>query len=346
MMITRFENANDSHKFLRSFIPFYYDKAFKLKEKLPVFQKLGQYRGQIVGDAHVENFGFLIDNKGKARLTMNDFDDTAHGPVFLDVLRLSKSSSYVSNIKQKKLIEAYVEGIQGTKREMSSYITKLAEKAEKGGKKPKVDAVKTKQGLKFAEKNEPNFPVTSEELGSMEKALQEKFGKIKIHDSYRTMKESGGSAFGKRYHAIVDVRGETHFIELKEIKEGGVVSSWVTKPVTEEERVRQGMKAFHQNDFEDHLTVVSLDGKPYQARFKLEGIKSIDLASVKKKDLDQVILDEFYLLGQLHRTSLGNKVKDYIQDLLRVKTKEWEESVSILRDEMDKAYKNSREHVK
>ena len=175
---------------------------------------------------------------------MNDFDDTAEAPLFLDVMRLSQSASFVSEVKQSKLIEAYKKGLMNKSRPLSSYTRKLSERSSAGGLTSKAEFTVTEKGPKFSVKAEPIFETTKEEVLSMEKALKDKFKDIKIHDTYRTMKESGGSAFGTRYHALVEIHGKTQMVEFKEIMEGGVVDKWATRKLSEEDRVKNSMNVF------------------------------------------------------------------------------------------------------
>lgn len=341
-MLLRLKNAKDKHKFLRSFIPYYYTRAHDLRESLPVYNKLKNHVGVIGGDCHVENFGYITNNKGKAILTLNDFDDVAEGPLFLDVMRLSQSASYIEDIKQAKLIEAYRKGLTGAQFEFTPYMQKLAAKAQKGGFAHKADILQTAQGPRFAVKQEPFFTTTQKELSSINNILANKYGKnVKVHDAYRTMKESGGSAFGTRYHVLMESEGEMHMVEFKEVMEGGVVSQWVPKKVTEYERVQNAQQTLLGNDFHQRLDVLEMDGKPYQIRFKAEGNKSVDPFGAGKKEIHDIIEDEFYTLGQMHRKSLGNDVKKitaYNDDLSKVTTKDWEESVDLMRKQVKKAF--------
>lgn len=342
MMLTRIENASNKHKYIRSFIPSYYSTIHDVRESLPVFAKLKSHRGKIVGDAHVENFGYVVNNKGKVKFTMNDFDDTADAPFFLDVMKLSQSASYTVDLNQAKLIEAYRKGIAGQAKDLAPYTRKLGEKAAKGGAASKAEFEISKKGKKkFIEKNEPYFAATKAEEKAVEKALNDKFKSATLHDLYRTSKESGGSAFGTRYHALVDIDKSTHFLEFKQINPGGVVEKWTTKKVTDEQRIRASMKTFYGNNFNDYLDVVKLDGKPYQVRFKLEGNKAIAMDKVPEEEIQSVIEDEFYLLGQLHRTSMGGTdkaVAAYSKDLDKVTIEDWEESLSIMKKEIKKKF--------
>jgi hypothetical protein len=340
MMLTRIENATNKHKFLRSFIPYYYNRAHRLREVLPVYQRLHRHRGQIVGDAHVENFGFLVDNRGRPRLTMNDFDDTAEAPLFLDVLRLSQSASYVSDVPKAAALEAYRQGLLNQQRPLSRYLRELQERASRGGLRSKADFEIRRGQVRFRERQRPSFDTTPAEVTALETALREKFPGAALQDSYRTMKESGGSAFGTRYHALVQINGETQLVEFKEILSGGVLPPWSSR-MPDGDRVRRGQARVLGEEFDRNLDVVNLNGRAFQLRIKVRGNQSIDLSEVRGRDIPAVIQDEFYLLGQLHRNSLGGTdagVSAYAADLARVSTDDWEASVRIMKREIRRVY--------
>lgn len=342
MMMTRIQNAKNKHMFMRAFIPRYYQEAFEVKDTIPAYNKLKKHTGHIVGDAHVGNFGFLMDNKGKPTLTLVDFDDVAEAPLFLDVMRLSQSASYTGDFNQVKLLEAYKRGLNAADHQLSKYLGKLNGKSQKGGIATKADYTSTAQGPRFSAKQEPTFAVTAQEQKSIEKVLKDKFGKeTKLHDSYRTMKESGGSAYGTRFHTLVEFDGDMHLIEFKEIMEGGVVSGWVKKPVSDNQRIKSAMNTYLGSGFEQSLDVVEVGNKPFQLRFKAEGNKAIDLSAVSEKEISKVVEDEFYVLGQLHRRSLGGTnqgVSSYAQDLDTVSPEEWEQSVKVMKKIVKKDY--------
>jgi hypothetical protein len=341
IMHTRLQNVTDKHQFLRSFAPYYYQEIYHSADELPVFLKMKKTTGQMVGDAHAENFGFVVGNDGKSILTLNDFDDVAKGPIILDVLRLSQSALYFDKrLDHGKLLRAYTEGLKNSPYKMSEYIQNLAEKSAKGGKIPKANFAQTPLGNKFTIKREPNFPTTSEQQKTLELLLKKKFGaKVKLLDSYRTTKENGGSAFGKRYHLLAEIDGKTQFIELKEIQNSGVLPELMTSTVqSNSARVLEARDTFLGNGYNQMLDVVSFEKEAYQLRFKSEGNKSIDIATADYKDVPKIIKDEFYVLGQLHRKSLGDKVEPYLKDLDNVTTNDWDKTIEFMQKKISHAF--------
>lgn len=344
MMRIRIENVQNKHKFMRAFIPYYYKEAYGLRRSLPVYEKLKDFKGVVVGDAHVGNFGFVANNKGKPSLTLNDFDDVSEAPLFLDVMRLSQSASYMVDRRQKKWIEAYTKGLNGTSHEYSTYVQKLERKAVQGGRNPKGDFTETPEGLRFTTRQKPTSSIPPHVLPDLEKSLKNKLGdKVVIHDSYMTWKESGGSAFGTRYHILADVDGKPQFIELKEIQVGGVVTEWTGKAGNSADRISKARDIFMGKSFEEVLDVVHIGKKPFQLRFKAKGNRSIDIEPLKPTEAELVIEDEFYLLGTLHRKSLqeSGQLSEYTGALKAVTTDDWVKSVSVMQDRIKKGFKDA-----
>lgn len=343
IMVTRFENASNKHKFLRSFIPYYYKQVAKNADAIPAFKKARRTQGHIAGDAHVENFGFLTDNTGKGVMGLNDFDDVGESSLILDVMRLSQSASYMDKeMDHAKLLKAYVKGLNGESYEMSAYIKKLAQKSDDGGFTTKADFTVTDAGKKFNVKQAPTFATTPAQNKEIEQILKQKYGSdVVLHDTYRTMKESGGSAWGTRYHLLAEIKGEIHFIELKEAAGTGIVPELLSKTTGNKDRILGARDVFLGKNFDEKLDVISLENQTYQLRYKAAGNKSIDFGKVKSKERGQVIQDEFFILGQLHRKSLGadaKKIATYNKDLNSISAKDWQETLKFMRAKIKKAF--------
>ena len=343
IMLTRFENASDKHKFLRSFIPYYYQEIEKSSAELPAFVKASKTTGQVVGDAHVENFGFVMGDEGKAVFALNDFDDVAQAPLVLDVMRLSQSASYMDKeIDHVKLIKAYLTGLQESPYEVSDYVKKLSMKSIDGGNLTKAEFTTTKDGKLFAVKQEPNFVTSTDQKKFLEDLVKKKYGSnTKLMDSYRTMKESGGSAYGKRYHLLVEIDGDDHFIELKEVMDSGIVPKLQSEKASNTERILSARDVFLGKNFSQKLDVVNFENRPFQLRFKAAGNKSIDFGKVNPKDMSTVIKDEFYLLGQLNRKSLAAnpaKIDSYVKDINSISASDWESTIKFMRQKIRKAF--------
>ena len=105
------------HSFLRGSAPLFYE----ILAVRPDLAAGPAGEGWIVGDMHLENVGaYQTDTKGQVVFNLNDFDDAAIGPLFLDVLRLSVSVLLAGRTFQcsggesialaETLVSAYVKG--------------------------------------------------------------------------------------------------------------------------------------------------------------------------------------------------------------------------------------------
>lgn len=72
---------------LRGAAPLYYEVLASAPELCPDTDGTGW----VVGDAHVENFGAFQPDGDRPVFDLNDFDETAIGPMWLDTLRLATS---------------------------------------------------------------------------------------------------------------------------------------------------------------------------------------------------------------------------------------------------------------
>ena len=109
----KLEAATDALQFFRSFLPAYYDLAARA-EPMP---RLTEFRGMTAGDAHLENFGALIQADGSVIYSINDVDDYGvKVPVYLDFLRLPISvrlSKFKNLVSFKSITQSYIDGKDG-----------------------------------------------------------------------------------------------------------------------------------------------------------------------------------------------------------------------------------------
>jgi hypothetical protein len=342
MLTIRLKNATDKHKFMRSFIPYYYAHVYDLTDFLPIHKKLKSFKGMIVGDAHVENFGFLINNKGQSVLSLNDFDDVITGPLYLDVMRLSQSASYVDKtLDVSKFLEAYKRGLKNEKHTFSDYTQKLQKQSELKGLSYNEKIFDPKKGLKFLQKESGAEDLTLGDLKQLEKILTQEFGQnIKLGDTYTYSKDSGGSAFSKRYRVLFEVEGTPHFIEFKQIKNSGVLPK-LTGRQTENnsKRVLEARDLFLGDDFSEKLRVVKIGEFDFQIRYKYAGHQGVDFNEIAEKEYLDVIVDEFNLLGQLHRKSMDESmINAYIKQMNNLTANDWSESISAIKKRMKNSF--------
>ena len=226
-------------------------------------------------------------------------------------------------------------------------MNKLGAKSLEGGHLSKAETKVVGNAKVFAVKQSPSFATTEAQIKTFHDILKKKYGKnYKLLDSYRTMKESGGSAYGKRYHLLVEVDGKEGFIELKEVMDTGVVPKLQSKKVSNKERIISSRDVFLGANYSEMIDVVEVEEKQFQLRHKIAGNKSLDFSKIKSKDYGGLIQDEFYLLGQLHRKSLNadpNKSASYTKDINSITDKEWQMTTDFMRKKIRKAFDAANE---
>jgi hypothetical protein len=339
-------SGNDD-KWMRSLPRLYTQLIADNKEQLRIMEKAGKHKAYAAGDAHMENFGFTIDNQGLGKLGLNDLDDPARSPVVMDVLKLSQSAYYnYKKFDQPEMIKSYLRGLEEAPHEFSSYIQKLSEKSVKGGE---ISKAKVKgEVLKFDTKPEFDFPTTAEENKDILKSLKKIYGgTAEVHDTYWTSKVTGGSAFGKRFHVLARIDGKIEFVELKQITDSAIAPELMVKEIPNSQRVKEARDILLGEGFDKRLSVVKIDGQDYQLRFKSKGNQSIVIDEIDKKELGDVIRDDFYILGKVHRQSLKAEgaspakatalVDDYIKSIKSISDKDWSDDLNFMLNKVNES---------
>jgi uncharacterized protein (DUF2252 family) len=138
----KLDAAKDPFKFLRTYVDYYYLLTKANRAVLPSLDVNWKTAAWCVGDAHPENFGFLIQNDGSSIFTMNDVDDSGPCPAVLDLFRLMVSARlYEKNIKLGRLTEAYLTGLQGQSFKMPAALQSILARSQKKGTHPSPDKV-------------------------------------------------------------------------------------------------------------------------------------------------------------------------------------------------------------
>lgn len=329
-ILSRIEATNnDPHRFLRSFPPHFY----KISDDLKLSNLLGDvYKHQTVigGDVHVENFGIRKFNN-EYKLLINDFDDLSFGNTILDVVRLLTSIKFTGHKVDKKFVkdfsQRYIEGLQGKKENYSKVTLEFFKEAKKNKSRiseKKID-IKAK---KFIKKREPSFDMTSAEITFWKNEIKN-YGELV--DSYKYIKESGGSGGLDRYELLVEKDGELIWLEVKEWETPGINAGLKTKPPTYPTRLSHVLK---YDQPEIPATTFKYNGKVFFLREIHEGHVGISLTEIKKKEMEELYLDEAYVLGDFHR--VFNASSDYLNDFKDLDKDDLREAVELVHGEVSR----------
>ena len=302
---TKINASENSFKFYRAFVDFYYLTLKSNEDFLTEIASMNEFSAWCAGDAHAENFGFLIQSNNNSIFTLNDWDDSTNCPAFLDITRLLVGNQlFDKDISSADLLDKYIEGLELREYPFPAVMLKELEKS-----KSRSTSIASK---KLEGPNRLLKSSDSEELSVNEKKLIQSILTTKINrnlvvlDSLKFKKVGGGSGGLRRYNMLVQI-GTAHFLlELKQIQDSSAkVYEKVAMPPTE--RLLKSFDNFMMSDIHPFYQAVILESTPYLIRPLFDGNIGINLTKYKNKEIVDVLKYEAYMLGYLHSYSLVNK---------------------------------------
>ncbi|MCB9061568.1 MAG: DUF2252 family protein [Halobacteriovoraceae bacterium] len=310
--------------FFRSFVADYYVNFAKkyLLNRDDLFL-LNNFVALATGDPHVENFGTIIGIKGDGAFTMNDPDDSGLIPIYLDYVRLLASLYLYTNDLNEEVFSSmfysYVKGLKNSPRKYSQKIRKILKKSSKMGRSAALDEFKNNELIRSIIDGEVESLADNEDQ-SFKDAIEIIFeSKIKIYDSLKYINKSGGSGGLYRYRFLVEINQKTpndfqmdklQIIEFKAIGPSGAefITNTILNPLYRIDLTLR-LEHFENNPF---FGSISVNNQNFYFRPRWEGNKKINLTKFKNKDLIDIVSDEFYMLGKIHRQSLNGNIESYI----------------------------------
>lgn len=346
---SNFEVNEGFYLFYRSFVPLFY-KTVKENKKIAKIFSLKKYVSTIGGDVHVENFGFVIDDKKKASLSLNDYDDTTEGELYLDVLRHFISASIVTkDISWKQYLSAYEKGIRAEKFNFSINTEKKLDSTLAETEKILDETIGSAVPVKFQKYKKPNRPLTKVEILQVTKALKEKYSQIEIYDHYARIKEDGGSAGMLRYELLVRLtpKEKITWIDVKETE----VSSY-DKIFTSSNNIssyNSRLNHLKENLFDgkinNSIDVIDIDKKKFSIRSMDHFSIGISLNKIDEADYGDLVLDEAYALGISHASSLKARSfnpDEYANEWEKIQKSDLNEISNSIKEELENQYQNSK----
>lgn len=325
--------ANDSHMFFRSFPPLFY-KLMEKNQWKKEFSKLSKIESIMAGDAHMENFGLKFF-KEKLRLSVNDYDDLTRGPIILDVIRLLTSARLAGVEVDEKLVEdflkKYTKGIKGKNHDFSNVVKDSIESSL--GKTALNEHQISIENKIFIKKKVPNKDLTLVQKEEWRKLLNE-YGTVK--DSYSYVKQSGGSAGLTRYEFLVEKNNELKWIEAKEWAEPSYNVGAKVNPPNESDRYNWIITYDRPYTIPQ---ITSYNGKTFYLRSIDDRQTGISLTDLHKKDVEDVLMDEAFALGDFHQFYLKDS-KDFAKELDQIDYKKLVEVVKGMEKEIKSAMKD------
>lgn len=335
---TKVKVAESPFYFFRSFVDFFYLSIKENPKSLTSINKLAQVKAWCAGDAHAENFGFLIQEKGPPLFTFNDFDDSSPCPVIYDLFRfLVGSKLYDHKISIAKITKAYLDGLKQNIYPQPATIDEMMTKAIKKGRKPSDKKV---QNDKLIRDDQMSDVDSTEEL-QITKALIDIFENIGLYDMQildlvATTKIGGGSGGLLRYEVLVLNKGTPLHLEFKEQTRPGIYPVLDSIPSVHQ-RVHQAINYSQGPTASKLYQVVRIKSKNMLVRPKFAGNVGVKLDKIPPDERNELLHFEANTLGLIHSRSIKN-LTDWIKLIESTPTQDLEKDVDLIRDYFHKKY--------
>jgi hypothetical protein len=289
---------DQNHAFYRAWPAFFHATL----EKKLTHSNLLDFQGQIFGDTHSENFGVYAFKKRGHIFSVNDFDESAIGPMAADLIRLIGSAMIVipniSDAEINQLINFY---IQNDNIKLSNLADLIAQEADKDrGKIPKaVD----KESKKFIPSKKKSIVVEKkcdmDEIKNLYQSINLK-NPGKIHDCYKRLKISGGSGGLHSFYILREDGGKLRVDQIKELSEKVAPNAF---------RNNQSLRQANfqtENIFGNNSKKVIYNfehqGSKYLYKSLKENFVALSPYSFELKSEKLTVLeDQFKILGRQHR---------------------------------------------
>jgi hypothetical protein len=335
----KLQEAQDSFHFLRTYVDYFYLLIKKNQSNLNTVSSLMKYSGLCVGDAHAENFGFLLQNDLEPLFTVNDVDDFGPCPVVLDIFRFMVSSKIDdSTLSIKKILENYQSGLQDDKQPLPEVLKKMKKKAEEDGMSPSSSKIKNQQFIREPGIIEINSETQNLIFAKIQDSLQMN---LTILDLVETVKKGGGSGGLQRYEILaLNKSRELIHLELKE-EITPAIYPVATAPIPDvRTKIMQALAIEQGPNSSPYYGVIELNTRSFLIRPRFSGNQGVTLSDQKNiSETRDIMMYEAYRLGQIHSQSLTDKPSHYLKALSDIKIQDLETEVNWFVDFYNSQFK-------
>ncbi len=298
--------------FFRATADHFYKVVSRNKTKFS-FQNIFQSNGYCLGDAHPENFGFLIQNDSSSLFTANDVDDFGPCPTIVDAYRfLVGTRLYSPDFKIELFFDNYLRGLRKEPKASPPILLELAQKSQKRGiqiNPKKFSGQKILRNSFTSEIAESDVVALSNLLAKLNIGLTKNF---KIIDALQTTKGDGGSAGLLRYELLLVVDGKLLHLELKE-QASPAIKHIATSPIPDTPtRIRQSLRIEQGDKVSTLYGYLKFKDKEMLLRPKYWGNITVQLSDNSTQENIEIFEHEAYVLGFLHSKSASN-LTEYIR---------------------------------
>lgn len=244
-----------------------------------------QHVGPIYGDGHTSNLHVDFVN-GRARWMTIDRDDMGVGPLIAGIAKtiiLAKSAS--SEVKTRKMIDAYMDGLGGVKRTPPREVGELLEISYENYIEGLVKYAERQSDGNALKIREDYSPLPSAQIRSLKELVESAFPKTQFLDAALMTKERGGSADAVRYRILASVSGYKLILDMKEVLETALVHVGETKD--RKLYMESLLERTYEGDL-DYRKVVEYDDKVFSLIIKIEADALVNQPP-KKREVDDFV---------------------------------------------------------
>lgn len=279
-------------------------------ENLVMFDRVSFYKGMLIGNPNLESFGIIIDDAKKANFGIVDFNEIAQGRFYHDILaHLVLSRSLDNTISWLDYFEAYKKGLTGQAHAYSFYV-------DKGMNAALFDSEKI-----IEENITKDFPFgfikikRSHHLETVEKNYI-KNGFMKIFPKIQFFDIRGSDSTTKQYQILARLRPQDkiQWLSMKEVKKSSydqVFNPSDIFPMAKRFELIKNNVYSHKMD--RSLQGLEIDKKFFTIKFAEQFLSSLDFEQIPSEDYHDIIMDQAYAIGEVHRNTLGEHTSDYIK---------------------------------
>jgi hypothetical protein len=280
-------------------------------EGTTTFASVANFKGVVVSDVHVENFGFVIDDTKKANYSIMDFNEVSEGQLFHDVLaHLISSKALDKRTSWIQYFEAYKRGLKHETHQYSFYVEKGIDNALIDSERIIEQNIVDDFSVKFTKLKKDHRVANALITTAIQKELKLKFPKIQIFELYESLNYKGQFQILARVRPMDKVQwmvlrekldsDHDHFFEIN------------TKliPATYLSNLK---KNIYSGKIDKTLVGLLINKKLFTLKFAEQFSSHLEFDQIPIEDFNDILMDQAYVLGSIHGNSLGTQVDNYIK---------------------------------
>jgi len=288
--------------------------------------------GVVMGDAHLQNFGF-IKTAGGTEYVFNDFDDSGHGPVAIDALRYF-TALRLANPNDKKMVtrtlDAYVTAVKdGGGAHVA--VPKSLEPHWGDLHKETLDKFTSKESFRYSDKDARLSPAAPETATQVRALVQSdaRFGGGKVLDVAVRERDFGGSGGLERFWVLVKTKDDTRILELKEAGPAAVAELGGQPAQSPGKRLTSLKQTFMEDPDAADIFSVKLGQNRFVVRDRSR-MANVDPETLSKGSREEVFAAQAAVMANIHHEGWAGVDKRTIVEWLDLNSekmaKRWEKA--------------------